>query len=99
MEGVEILNPNHFSNQGAFGGAISMLSNNMMVNSDFLSDAFPADYSNAASGVFDMHLRKGNKEKQESAFQIGFIGIDVSLEGPFSKTSKASYLVNYRYLS
>jgi len=49
--------------------------------------------------VFDIRLRKGNKEKQEFAFQIGFIGIDVSLEVPFSKTSKAFYWVNYRYSS
>lgn len=99
MEGIEIPNPNHFSNQGASGGAISMLSNNMMANSDFLSGAFPADYGNASSGVFDMRLRKGNNEKRESAFQIGVIGTDVALEGPFANNYKGSYLVNYRYSS
>jgi len=56
MEGIEIPNPNHFSNQGSAGGAISMLSNNMMANSDFFTGAFPADYGNAASGVFDIRL-------------------------------------------
>ena len=99
MEGVEIPNPNHFSNQGASGGAISMLSNNMMDNSDFFSGAFPAEYGNAASGVFDMRLRKGNNEKRESAFQIGVIGSDIALEGPLTKSSKSSYLINYRYSS
>lgn len=99
MEGIEIPNPNHFSNQGASGGAISMLSNNMMANSDFLSGAFPADYGNAASGVFDMRLRKGNNEKRETAFQLGVIGTDIALEGPIDKVAGSSYLVNYRYSS
>lgn len=99
MEGVEIPNPDHFSNQGASGGAISMLSNNMMANSDFLSGAFPADYGNAASGVFDMKLRKGNNEKRETAFQLGVIGADIALEGPINKVNGSSYLANYRYSS
>lgn len=99
MEGVEIPNPNHFSNQGTAGGAISMLSSSMMANSDFLTGAFSADYGNAASGVFDIRLRKGNNEKREYAFQAGIIGTDLALEGPFSKNKKASYLANYRYSS
>ncbi len=99
MEGIEIPNPNHFSNQGASGGAISMLSNNMMANSDFLSGAFPADYGNAASGVFDMRLRKGNNENRETAFQLGVIGTDIALEGPINKLKGSSYLANYRYSS
>lgn len=99
MEGIEIPNPNHFSNQGSSGGAISMLSNNMMANSDFFTGAFPADYGNAASGVFDIRLRKGNNEKREYAIQAGVIGSDIALEGPFKKGKAGSYLVNYRYSS
>ncbi len=99
MEGIEIPNPNHFSNQGSAGGAISMLSINMMANSDFLTGAFPADYGNAASGVFDIRLRKGNNEKRETALQIGVIGTDAAIEGPFKKGYAGSYLINYRYSS
>jgi hypothetical protein len=99
MEGIEIPNPNHFSNPGSSGGAISMLSNNMMANSDFFTGAFPADYGNAASGVFDIRLRKGNNEKREYAIQAGVIGSDIALEGPFKKGKTGSYLVNYRYSS
>lgn len=99
MEGIEIPNPNHFSNPGSSGGAISMLSNNMMANSDFFTGAFPADYGNAASGVFDIRLRKGNNEKREYAIQAGVIGSDIALEGPFKKGKAGSYLVNYRYSS
>ena len=97
VEGIEIPNPNHFTNNGSSGGGISVLSANMLANSDFFTGAFPAEYGNAISGVFDIKLRNGNNEKKEYALQAGLLGVDVALEGPFSRHSNASYLVNYRY--
>lgn len=97
MEGVEIPNPNHFSNVGTSGGGISILSSQLLTNSDFLTSAFPAEYGNALSGVFDLNLRKGNNEKREYTVQAGLLGVDFAAEGPLSKNSKGSYLVNYRY--
>ena len=97
MEGLEIPNPNHFSSQGASGGPISMLSTNMMANSEFFTGAFPAEYGNAYSGIFDINLRKGNNEQREYTLGIGILGTDLAVEGPFSKNYKGSYLVNYRY--
>ncbi len=96
MEGMEIPNPNHFGQDGASGGSISMLSANMLSNSDFFVGAFPAEYGNASSGVFDIKLRNGNDEKREYSFQFGVLGADLALEGPIQK-NKSSYLVNYRY--
>jgi hypothetical protein len=98
MEGVEIPNPNHFADLSAFGGGgLTALSSQMLANSDFFTGAFPAEYSNALSGVFDMAMRNGNNKKHEHTFQLGAIGIDAASEGPFSKKCKASYLFNYRY--
>jgi hypothetical protein len=97
MEGVEIPNPNHFSNVGTSGGGISILSAQLLTNSDFLTGAFPAEYGNALSGVFDLKLRKGNNQKREYTVQVGLLGTDIAAEGPFKKGSDASYLVNYRY--
>jgi hypothetical protein len=97
LEGIEIPNPNHFSDEGSTGGPINALNSAMLSNSDFFSGAFPAEYGNAFSGVFDMRLRNGNNENREYSFSVGVLGTDVTLEGPFKKGSKASYLVNYRY--
>lgn len=97
MEGVEIPNPNHFANLGMAGGGISILSAQLLSNSDFMTGAFPAEYGNALSGVFDLRLRKGNNTKREHTVQVGLLGIDVSGEGPFSKNYQGSYLFNYRY--
>ncbi len=98
LEGIEISNPNHFANMTTFGGGgVSALSALMLANSDFFTGAFPAEYGNAISGVFDIKLRTGNNEKHEHAVQIGALGLDISSEGPLSKKSRASYLFNYRY--
>lgn len=97
MEGIDIPNPNHFVNPGSSGGGISILSSQLLANSDFITGAFPAEYGNAMSGVFDLSLRKGNNEKREFTFQAGFLGTDIAAEGPIAKNYKGSYLINYRY--
>ncbi|MDH5366096.1 MAG: carboxypeptidase-like regulatory domain-containing protein [Cyclobacteriaceae bacterium] len=98
MEGIEIPNPSHFAGATVTGGGfVTLLSNNVLANSDFLTGAFPSEYGNALSGVFDMNLRSGNNEEAEHTFQVGLLGIDVASEGPISKQNKSSYLFNYRY--
>lgn len=97
LEGLNIPNPNHFGSMAATGGPVSMLNNNLLTKSDFLTSAFPAQYGNALSAVFDLRMREGNNQKHEFTGQIGFNGFEGGIEGPFSKKSKASYLLNYRY--
>lgn len=99
LEGIDIPNPNHFSDNGATGGPINALNGSVLANSDFFSGAFAPEYGNALSGVFDVKMRTGNNEKREYSFSAGVIGLDGTLEGPFSKNSRASYMVNYRYSS
>ncbi len=98
VEGVEIANPHHFSGGNVAGGGFtSIISSQMLTNSDFYTGAFPAEYGNALSGVFDIKLRTGNNQKNENALQIGMMGVDYSAEGPFKKGGRSSYLFNYRY--
>jgi hypothetical protein len=98
VEGIEVPNPNHFSDgQGGSGGAFSAITSNVISNFDFFTGAFPAEFGNAISGVMDLNLRKGNADKHEYAFQTGMIGAEVSLEGPFTAGSNASFLLNARY--
>lgn len=99
LEGVDIYNPNHFSFTGNTGGAFSILNNNLLANSDFLSGAFPAEYGNKTAAVFDVRLRKGNNEKREHTFQIGLNGIEFSTEGPISKKAGSSYMANIRFFT
>ncbi|RUT78990.1 TonB-dependent receptor [Ancylomarina longa] len=98
IEGVEIPNPNHFADLAAFGGGgLTALSSNLLANSDFYTGAFPAEYNNALSGVFDMQMRDGNNSDYEHSVETGLIGLGFASEGPLGKKNKASYRVNYRY--
>ena len=97
LENIDIPNPNHFSAQGATGGPISILNNNLLANSDFYTGAWPADYGNKSAAVFDLKLRNGNNEKREFTGQVGINGFELGAEGPFKKDYNGSYLVNYRY--
>ena len=97
VEGIDIPNPSHFAISGSTGGPVSILNNKILGNSDFFMSAFPAEYGNSTSGVFDLKLRNGNDNQTEFTGQFGFLGTEFVAEGPMSKKSKASYLVMGRY--
>ncbi|MBN2215435.1 MAG: TonB-dependent receptor [Bacteroidales bacterium] len=99
LDGADIPNPSHFGDGSTTGGPVSMLNNNVLSNSDFLTGAFPAEYANAISGIFDLHMRNGNNEKHEFLVQAGLISYEFGAEGPISAKTGSSYLVNYRYSS
>ena len=96
LEGVPVPNPNHFGMLGATSGPISILNNNLLATSDFMTGAFPAEYSNALSGVFDLRMRPGNDERREYIAQVGLNGFEFGAEGPMPFI-EGSYILNYRY--
>ncbi|MCC7246516.1 MAG: TonB-dependent receptor plug domain-containing protein, partial [Saprospiraceae bacterium] len=97
LEGIPIPSPNHYSTLGTTGGPVSALNPNMIGNSDFLTSAFPAEYGNATAGVFDIHLRQGNRDRYEFMGQVGaFTGFEGAIEGPIRK-GKGSMVVAYRH--
>ncbi len=97
LNGIDIPNPNHFGSIGTTGGPVSILNNNLLDNSDFFTSAFPAEYGNAISGVFDLNMRSGNPNEFEFTGQLGFNGFELGAEGPLGIRNGNSFLVNYRY--
>lgn len=104
LEGVEIVTPSHLTNAGTetdlpslTGGGTTILSAQMLGNSQLLTGGLSAPYGNALGGVMDLRLRGGLTKRRAYTVQAGLIGIDLSAEGPFKQGGKASYLVNYRY--
>jgi hypothetical protein len=96
LEGIPIPSPNHFSTLGTTGGPVSALNPNMLANSDFATSAFAAEYGNALSGVFDLSLRKGNRDRYEFMGQLGtFSGLEAMAEGPLNN-KKGSFVVSFR---
>jgi hypothetical protein len=97
LEGVEIPNPNHFTDgQGSTSGIVSMINAYSLAKSDFMTSAFPANFGNGLSGVFDLNFRRGNNQKTEFTGQLSLIGLDFGMEGPIGK-SGSSYRVAGRY--
>lgn len=104
MHGVDVVNPNHLTNAGTFsdraslsGGGVSILSAQLLDDSQFYTGAYPAGMGNALSGIFDINFRKGNSIKNEYTFQAGLLGLDASAEGPLGNQQQGSFLFNYRY--
>lgn len=98
LEGVPIPSPNHFATLGTTGGPVSALNPNILKNSDFLTGAFPAEYGNALSGVFDLEMRNGNRDKYEFMFQLGAVsGVELMAEGPLNRKNNGSFIVAGRY--
>lgn len=96
LMGIDIPNPNHFARIGSSGGGISIFSASLLSTSDFSGGAFPAEYGNAISGVFDMRFRRGNMNRRAYTLRAGILGLDLAAEGPLKK-GRSSYLINYRY--
>lgn len=98
VEGVDVPATFHFPNVDFVGGGgYTVFSSQMLRNSDFYTGAFPAEYGNSFSGVFDVKMRTGNAEKREFTAGLGIQGVDFAAEGPFVKGKEATYLFNYRY--
>jgi hypothetical protein len=97
LEGIEIPNPNHFSNgQGSTGGGYTAVTTNVLSSFDFFSGSFPAEYGNATSGVMDLNLRSGSKQNRELSLGLSVLGAEISAEGPISKEKGSSFLFDYR---
>jgi hypothetical protein len=104
LQGLDIVSPNHLANAGTFsdkpvanGGGVNVLSAQLLDRTDFYSGALPANYGNALSGVMDMKLRPGNKNKMQYTAQASLIGLDIAAEGPLDKNHRTSFVANYRY--
>jgi hypothetical protein len=97
IEGVEVFNPNHYTLSGVNGGAISLLNKDVLGVSSFYSGAFPAEFGNVFSGVFDANFREGNPNKYEFSADVNNLDLSVVAEGPIPvKNRKSSFVAGFR---
>ncbi len=93
MDNIEVPNPNHFGTQGATGGPIGMINTEFIDKVNFYSGGFTSGYGNKLSGVMEINLREGNKQKFGGKLDLNFGGAGAYLEGPFA-SGKGSYLIS-----
>lgn len=98
LDGVEIPNLNHFATQGASGGPVGILNADFISGVNYFSGGFPANRSNALSGVFEFSQKDGNKDKMKVRASIGASDFALTLDGPLSKNTSYIFSVRQSYL-
>jgi hypothetical protein len=97
IEGIEVFNPNHYALSGVNGGAISLLNKDILGPSSFYSGAFPVEFGNVFSGVFDVNFREGNAGKHEFLADINNLDLNIVAEGPIRiRNRKSSFVAGFR---
>ena len=85
LDGVEIPTINHFTTQGATGGAFGMINVNMIKEVDFMAGAFPANRGNTLSSLFEFKQKEGNREQIKGTVIIGVSDFALMADGPINK--------------
>ncbi len=99
IDNIFIPNINHFPQQGASGGNISMLSIDFIENIEVFTGGFNASYGNRLSSIFDITYREGNRERVNGQLNLSAIGYGAQLEGPLPQNRGAwMFSVNRSYL-
>lgn len=94
LDGIEIPVINHFQTQGSTGGPVGLLNVNFIKKVNFFTGAFPVNYANGLSSVFDFQQIEGNREKGNYRFTVGSSDLGFTADGPLGK--KATYIFSAR---
>jgi outer membrane receptor for ferrienterochelin and colicin len=82
LDGMELFDPFHLKD---FGGALSVIDVELIREIDMISGAFPAEYGNRLSGVFNMKTRTPAIEKPKTSLALSFMNARLLSEGSFNK--------------
>lgn len=83
IDGLPLLNVYHF------GGLFSTFSSHSLSDLDFYKGAFPSSFSERASSIVDITLKKPDLEKTSGVFSVGLISGQLYLSTPLRKGSSA----------
>ena len=99
IDNIFLPNINHFPQQGASGGNVSMLNMDFIESLDVYTGGFGASYGNRLSSVFDIAYREGNRERINGQLNLSAIGFGAQLEGPMpGKKGAWMFSANRSYL-
>lgn len=87
MDGIDLPTINHFSIQGASGGAVSLLNMDFIQGAALYSGAFPSSMSNVLSGALELDLRQARSDRPGVRITLGATDVGATVEMPLSKRS------------
>lgn len=77
------------------GGFLSTIDVNTINEIKLIKGGFPAEYGNRLSGIMDIRLKTGNKEKLKSTLELGLISTKLFIEGPVIN-EKTTFMISLR---
>ena len=77
-------------------GFFSVFNGDALKSVELTKGGFPARYGGRLSSVIELNMKDGNKEKLRGEGGIGLIASRLTLEGPFTKNKKGSFLLSGR---
>lgn len=99
LDNIFIPNINHFPQQGASGGNISMLNMDFIESLQIYTGGFDASYGNRLSSMIDISYREGNRDRINAQLNLSMIGYGALIEGPLPNGKGAWMLsANRSYL-
>ena len=94
MDGIDLPTINHFSIQGASGGAVSLLNMDFIQGAALYSGAFPSSMSNVLSGALDLDLRQARSDRPGIRMTLGATDVGATIELPL--TGRSGVMVSAR---
>lgn len=82
LDGISLPTVNHFSIQGASGGAVSLINLDHIEGMDLITGGFPAEVDDALSGVLVLEGRNARKDRWGLRATQGGTDYGLTLEGP-----------------
>ncbi|MFY9151388.1 MAG: carboxypeptidase-like regulatory domain-containing protein [Prolixibacteraceae bacterium] len=90
MEGAPVFNTSHLF------GFFSMINPDAVQDVTLFKGGIPASYGERVSSIMDVQLKEGNTENLKFYGGIGLINSRFTLDGPFGKKKKSTFLIGGR---
>ncbi len=94
LDGIEIPVLNHFTTQGASGGAVSIVNPDFVREIDFYTGAYPANRNNALSSVMEIRQKDGSKDRVHFKLNVGASDAGLTVDGPIGE--KVNFIASVR---
>lgn len=88
FDGIDVPTINHFSIQGASGGAVSLINLDHVQNTELQTGAFTSSFGNVLSGTLSMEGRNGRSDRLGLRITLGQTDYGATLEGPLGKKTR-----------
>jgi hypothetical protein len=90
LDEATVYNANHLF------GFFSVFNGDALKSVELTKGGFPARYGGRLSSVIELNMKDGNREKLHGEGGIGLIASRLTLEGPFTKNKRGSFLLSGR---